>query len=61
MEPVKLTGHTGAGFYGGAAPSHKTGCPNSNNPFGHSPDCPCRTPEPVQAPKELHEYFGHDT
>lgn len=31
-----------ASFYGSEPPSHKTRCPNSNNPFGHSESCPCR-------------------
>jgi len=40
--PVRFTGSTGAGLYGAPAPTHKTACANSNNPFGHSDVCPCR-------------------
>ena len=29
------------GLYGQPKPTHKTRCPNSNNPYGHSPDCLC--------------------
>lgn len=35
------TNQRGAGYYGAPAPSHVTRCVNSNNPFGHSPFCPC--------------------
>ena len=31
----------GAGVYGAPASTHKTACPNSNNPNGHNPGCPC--------------------
>ncbi len=31
----------GAGIYGYPAPTHVTRCSNSNNPFGHSEECPC--------------------
>ena len=40
--PVSFTGSTGAGLYGVTVPTHKTACVNSNNPFGHSSECPCR-------------------
>lgn len=30
------------GVYGVETPSHKTVCPNSNNPFGHSSECACQ-------------------
>lgn len=32
----------GAGSYRDTEPKHKTVCPNSNNPYGHSMACPCR-------------------
>lgn len=43
MQPGKLYGVNprGAGYYGGDGPTHKTSCPNSNNPHGHSRDCAC--------------------
>lgn len=41
MEPVSFSGQSGAGLYGAPPPTHKTACPNSNNPFGHSESCPC--------------------
>ena len=43
-------GNVGAGLYGVPAPSHKTACPQSNNPFGHSDACPCRVRASQQAP-----------
>lgn len=46
----------GAGLYGAPAPTHKTKCPNSNNPHGHSDQCPCRTApvaDHVDAPAEV--------
>lgn len=29
------------GLFGVPEKSHKTDCPQSNNPFGHSRECPC--------------------
>ena len=46
-EPVSLTGQRGAGVSGVSVPSHKTACPNSNNPHGHSESCPCRASQQV--------------
>lgn len=54
----------GAGKYGAPEPMHKTRCPNSNNPFGHSKECACGwwLARPSQTvpyrPAELHEYFN---
>lgn len=68
-EPVRFTGQSGAGFYGGPPHSHVTTCVNSRNPHGHNPECRCgwkarerasqTVPyvEPVEA--ELHTFFGY--
>lgn len=39
--PIAGLVNKGAGIYGYPAPSHVTKCVNSNNPYGHSPSCPC--------------------
>lgn len=55
--------HVGAGYYGAPAPSHVTRCVNSNNPFGHSDSCPCKTdPEswvPVRGYEGAYEVSSH--
>lgn len=43
MRESTLGGTVGDNLYGGTAPSHKTKCPQSNNPYGHSEECGCRT------------------
>ena len=43
-------GNVGAGLYGVPAPTHKTACPQSNNPFGHSDARPCRVRASQQVP-----------
>lgn len=50
----------GAGLYGAPAPTHKTRCPNSNNPFGHSTECPrCVKPaSPLTESAEVIEFPG---
>lgn len=65
--PVRFTGLTGAGLYGAPAPTHKTACKNSNNPFGHSPECACGWVRASQVvpyfppePAQLHELFKDD-
>ncbi|MFF8817310.1 hypothetical protein ACF07D_04830 [Leucobacter sp. NPDC015123] len=40
-DAISTEGKHGAGLYGAPPPSHKTKCPQSNNPFGHHPDCKC--------------------
>lgn len=67
--PVRFTGQTGAGLYGGVAPSHVTKCVNSRNPHGHNPECPCgwarerasqTVPYLPSSRDELHVLFGGD-
>ena len=41
-DAISTEGKHGAGVYGAPAKSHKTRCPQSNNPFGHHPECACR-------------------
>lgn len=43
----RLFTNNGAGLYGHAGETHKTACPNSNNAFGHSDDCPCKRAKPA--------------
>ena len=31
----------GSGLYGAPGPTHKTACPQSNNPNGHNWECAC--------------------
>lgn len=57
----------GAGEYGRDAPTHKTACVQSNNPFGHSESCLCRASQsvPYQEPdgaliRELLDTYGAD-
>lgn len=68
-EPARFTGHTGAGLYGGPAPTHKTACPQSNNPYGHSVECSCgwarvraaqTVPYYPPEPAQLHELWADD-
>lgn len=50
LDPLIRNVNIGAGLYGGPAPSHKTTCPNSNNPWGHSESCPCGWAKPAPLP-----------
>ena len=49
-------GNMGAGLYGAPAPTHVTSCVNSNNPHGHSDQCPCRVRASQQVPYEEPTY-----
>lgn len=40
-DAISTEGKHGAGLYGAPPPSHKTKCPHSNNPHGHSKECRC--------------------
>ena len=61
MRDAHLAGsvNKGAGIYGVPAPTHVTTCPNSNNAFGHSAACPCRTTRKSQVvPYAEEDHFG---
>lgn len=50
---INNTNPHGAGTYGAPEQTHKTRCPHSNNPFGHSRECACKWWEETRMTSEV--------